>query len=331
MHKNVPAEKARAPAVHGRAVLARIPPNPKREQDDSGGDHEPEAEIHEHRRPAGRSRPSISEVIVKASAGLWTSVARKTPRPALPSPARTSKSAATLLASATPPTSEWTASPMAAEPHGRAFCALRPDGATLDDRLSCADRAHGSARRGHGLRRRTRCAPSGASLRLVVVKREESFEEEQCQETDRRPGNRRGRSHPHGFGHHVKKSGAEHRAGRKAQVDLQTRVVEYGRQRQNTAQDADRHDGQAERAQRDRHVACLASEAADRLTRHRGTAHKPTLPSTGCLGQRSVANDPCGESASDEIMNVDVRASGPSFERTSSLTDAAGSESKQAH
>jgi hypothetical protein len=55
---------------------------------------------------------------------------------------------------------------------------------------------------------------------LMVVKREESFEEKEGQEADRRPVDRCDRSHPDGFRHHVKKGSAQHRAGRKAQVDL---------------------------------------------------------------------------------------------------------------
>ena len=55
--------------------------------------------------------------MVSASAGLWTSVAMKTPKPAPSAPRPTSKSAATALARAIPPIREWTARPMTAGPH----------------------------------------------------------------------------------------------------------------------------------------------------------------------------------------------------------------------
>ena len=88
MQRKVPAEKARAPAVSDDAAApGRCPPSPSEEQDHAGGNHQPEAEIHEVRRPAGRDPPrTMSEVIVKASAGLCTSVATRTPVPRLPMP-----------------------------------------------------------------------------------------------------------------------------------------------------------------------------------------------------------------------------------------------------
>ena len=82
--------------------------------------------------------------------------------------------------------------------------------------------------------------------RLVMVKREESLQEEQGQEAERRPVDRRDRSDANGFGHHVKKRRAQHRAGRKAEVDLQPRVVEDSRQRQQAPQDTDGQNSQAE-------------------------------------------------------------------------------------
>ena len=84
--------------------------------------------------------------------------------------------------------------------------------------------------------------------RLVMVEREESLEEKQREQTRGGPGNRRSRPDPHSFRQHMEECGAQHRPRRKAQVNLQTRVVEYRCQRNDPAQDAGREDGQASHA-----------------------------------------------------------------------------------
>ena len=55
---------------------------------------------------------------------------------------------------------------------------------------------------------------------LVMVKGEESLEEEQCQESESHPVDRCDRSHPDRLRHHVKKAAPNIVPGRKAQVDL---------------------------------------------------------------------------------------------------------------
>ena len=86
----------------------------------------------------------------------------------------------------------------------------------------------------------------------MVVEREEPLEEEQGQQPERRPADGLRRSDPHGLGDHVEESRAQHRAGGKTQVDLESGVVEHHRQREDPAEDADDHDGRAERGERDR-------------------------------------------------------------------------------
>ena len=286
MHKNVPAENASAPAVHPGADPDR--PCPARKKPHPAGIMRAKPKL--TRRVDRRVDPprSMSEVIVKASAGLCTSVAMNTPRPALPRPARTLKSAATALASAMPPTSEWIIKPNAADPHGRARTAVSVASPGTGWESDCA------ALPARFVRGMLDCVIAvihlgGICVRLVVVKREKSFQKKQCEQPERGPRNRRGRSNPDGLGQHVKKRGAQHRSGRKAEVHLQARVVQDGRQREQPPQDADDQNSQAERAERDRHVACLWSVRPHTLTNE-------------LIFDPTVAIDSCTGSAPDEII-----------------------------
>ena len=84
---------------------------------------------------------------------------------------------------------------------------------------------------------------------LVVVEREEPLEEEQRQQPGGRPAERPGRADLDGLGHHVEERRAEHRPGREAQVELEPRVRQHRRQRQHPAEQAGRHDRDAEQGE----------------------------------------------------------------------------------
>ena len=86
MQRNVPAEKARAIAVQAPAEAGPIPAVPIQNSDDAGRDHERE-------NPGSPGAPIPAGHPIEpwrgdrsASAGLCTSVAMKTPRPAPPAP-----------------------------------------------------------------------------------------------------------------------------------------------------------------------------------------------------------------------------------------------------
>ena len=90
MQRKVPAEKAKAPAVQAEAVLEWIPPMPRAKKAAPAGIMSPKPTLTskaDHRVDPARN---MSDVIVKASAGLWTKVATKTPRPVFPNPVRIS-------------------------------------------------------------------------------------------------------------------------------------------------------------------------------------------------------------------------------------------------
>src|SRR3974390_170094 len=57
-------------------------------------------------------------------------------------------------------------------------------------------------------------------LRLVMMKREESFQEEKREESQCRPANRLRRPHASGLREHVEECRPEHAAGREAEVSL---------------------------------------------------------------------------------------------------------------
>ena len=90
MHRKVPAEKAKAPAVQEEAVLEWIPPKPNAKKTAPAGIISPKPILTSKADQRVEPARNMSDVIVKASAGLCTRVAIKTPRPALPNPVRNS-------------------------------------------------------------------------------------------------------------------------------------------------------------------------------------------------------------------------------------------------
>ena len=120
MQRNVPAEKASAWRSVTTPHPGRCPPSPH-EEEHAGGNHQPEAEIDQVHGPAGRSAPHHQRRDRQGVRRLVHQRRQQNAQPCGPQcPDRSSKSAATALASATPPTSEWTASPKAAEPQEKA-------------------------------------------------------------------------------------------------------------------------------------------------------------------------------------------------------------------
>ncbi len=109
--------------------------------------------------------------------------------------------------------------------------------------------------------------------RLMMVKRQESLEQEKSEQAGGGARNRRGRANPHGFRQHVEECCAQHRAGRKTEVDLQPSVVEDRRQGNDPAQHAGDQYGQATRNERDRHVVGLAAHGSGAAARILHRAH----------------------------------------------------------
>ena len=165
--------------------------------------------------------------MVRASAGLWRTVARKTPQPVAPTPCvRRSR-----------PRSRWPA-PRRRPANGPP--ARRPPSpmtATWPARhcRACSGSAHDEAYRPNAPRHdhackspgRFRSHPRGVRsrlLRFVVMEREEPLQEEERQEAQGRPANGLGRAHSHRLGQHVEERGPEHAAGREAEIDLEPGV-----------------------------------------------------------------------------------------------------------